>query len=96
MLSSIADYSYLIYSIPDTYDFVAHSTLILWEIDDRRAILKGEIFFIKDVRLRVLEAISLRKGVIKEYGYEVYQGTEKLYWYDSWAHPNDHIRMIGH
>ncbi|MBU0511504.1 MAG: hypothetical protein KKD28_01225 [Chloroflexi bacterium] len=22
-------------------------------------------------------------------GYEVYRGTEKLYWYDSWSHPDD-------
>ena len=89
MLSSIVDYSFLVYSIPDTYACVEHSTLILWEIDEKRAMLKGEVFFAGDIRLRVLEAINLRKGVIEEYGYEVYRGTEKLYWYDSWSHPND-------
>ena len=89
MLSSIIDYSFLVYSIPDTYDFVEHSTLVLWEIDEQRAILKGEVYFQEGVRLRVFEALNLRKGRIEEYGYEVYQGTEKIYWYDSWSHPDD-------
>ena len=89
MLSSIIDYGFLVYSIPDTYEFVTHSTLTLWEIDDKRAVLKGEVFFTGNIRLRVLEAVNLRKGVIEEYGYEVYRETEKLYWYDSWPHPDD-------
>ncbi len=89
MLSSIVDYGFLIYSIPDIYEFVTHSTLTLWEIDDKRAILKGEVFFTGNIRLRVLEAVNLRKGRIEEYGYEIYRETEKLYWYDSWSHPDD-------
>jgi len=89
MLSSIVDYGFLIYSIPDAYEFVTHSTLTLWEIDDKRAILKGNVFFAANIRLRVLEAVNLRKGMIEEYGYEVYREAEKLYWYDSWSHPDD-------
>ena len=89
MLTSIVDYGFLVYSIPDEYAFVTHSTLTLWEIDGKRAILTGEVFFTGGVRLRVIEAINLRKGRIEEYGYEVYRGHEKLYWYDSWPHPND-------
>ncbi len=89
MLTSIVDYGFLVYSIPDEYAFVTHSTLTLWEIDNKRAILTGEVFFTGGVRLRIIEAINLRKGRIEEYGYEVYQGHEKLYWYDSWPHPND-------
>jgi hypothetical protein len=89
MLSSIVEYSFLVCSIPDTYEFVTHSTLTLWEIDDQRAILKGEVFFAGNIRLRVLEAVNLRKGMIEEYGYEIYRETEKLYWYDSWSHPDD-------
>jgi len=91
MLSSIVDYSFLVYSIPDTYEFVTHSTLILWEIDAKRAILKGQVFFAGNIRLRVLEAVNLRKGVIEEYGYEIYRETDKLYWYDSWSHPDDPV-----
>lgn len=93
MLSSIIDYSFLVYSIPDRYNFVVHSTLTLWEIDEKRAILKGELFFADNIRLRVLEAVNLGKGRIEEYGYEVYQGTKKLYWYDSWPHP--HISALS-
>ncbi len=96
MLSSIVDYGFLVYSIPDTYEFVTHSTLTIWEIDGKRAILKGEVFFAGDIRLRVLEAINLRKEVIEEYGYEVYRETEKLYWYDSWSHPDDPTLAATH
>lgn len=28
-------------------------------------------------------------GIIISYGYEVYRGEERLYWYDDFPHPND-------
>jgi len=88
-LSSLIEYSRLIAEIPDTYPLVQLSTLSLWPIDSRRAVLKGEIRFARDIRLRVLEVLNLRKGQILEYGYEVYRGGEKLYWYDPWPHFDD-------
>jgi hypothetical protein len=33
--------------------------------------------------------LDFEAGLITAYGYEVYQGEEKLYWYDDFPHPND-------
>lgn len=35
------------------------------------------------------EEVDLDAGLIISYGYEVYQGEERLYWYDDFPHPND-------
>lgn len=31
----------------------------------------------------------LGEWLITSYGYEIYRGTERLYWYDDFPHPND-------
>lgn len=51
------------------------------------AVLRAEIYLEHDIMLRVREALDFDKGFIQSYSYEVYQGDEKLYWYDSWPHP---------
>ena len=35
------------------------------------------------------EEIDFDAGIITSYGYEVYRGEERLYWYDDFPHPND-------
>ncbi len=41
--------------------------------------------------MQVLEVVrfDLTLPQLVRYGYEVWRGDEKLYWYDSQAHPND-------
>jgi hypothetical protein len=58
--------------------------------------LSGQPFFENEVRLFVKERFDFKKAAIKGYGYEVWQGTVKLYWYDSQEHPNDPARAITH
>jgi len=43
------------------------------------------------VRLVMSERLMLDDGLIQivSYGYEVWRGAEKLYWYDSQPHPDD-------
>ncbi len=50
---------------------------------------KEILYFDKEVMLRVFEAIDFDDGRIEDYGYAVYHGDEKLYWYDCWPHPDD-------
>ena len=38
---------------------------------------------------RMREEIDFDAGIITSYGYEVYRGEERLYWYDDFPHPND-------
>ena len=33
------------------------------------------------------EELDFADGLITSYGYEVYRGTERLYWYDDFPHP---------
>jgi len=39
--------------------------------------------------LSIFETVDFLKRRIEDYGYEVYHGREKLYWYDRWPHPDD-------
>ena len=51
----------------------------------------GELYFAYDIRLVIRERILYHRLpiVLDWYGYEVWQGGERLYWYDSQPHPND-------
>jgi hypothetical protein len=46
---------------------------------------------IDDFRITVREKLSFvdQPGQIVSYGYEMWQGATKLYWYDSQPHPDD-------
>ncbi|MGQ9625932.1 MAG: toxin-antitoxin system TumE family protein [Anaerolineae bacterium] len=57
----------------------------------RIATVTGEIGFPGGYRLVVKERLTFDAGplVLIRYGYEVWRGSEKLYWYDSQPHPND-------
>ncbi len=37
------------------------------------------------------EELDFAYGLITSYGYEVYQGTERLYWYDDFPHPDESL-----
>jgi hypothetical protein len=51
----------------------------------------GEIAFPNGYRLVVKERLALDNGplVLERYGYEIWRGEEKQYWYDSQSHPHD-------
>jgi len=47
------------------------------------------VFFTNGLRLRMREEVDLDAGLIISYGYEIYRGEDRLYWYDDFPHPND-------
>jgi hypothetical protein len=47
------------------------------------------VFFSGGFRLRVREELDFEARLITAYGYEVYRGSERLFWYDDFPHPND-------
>jgi hypothetical protein len=53
--------------------------------------LSGELAFARGIRLLVYERLTWDAGalVIEGYSYEVWQGGEQLYGYDSQPHPHD-------
>ena len=65
------------------------STVTAWSDSRYTGIAEGEVLFANGLRLRVREEIDFDAAIITSYGYEVYRGEERLYWYDDFPHPND-------
>ncbi|PDV99895.1 toxin-antitoxin system TumE family protein [Candidatus Chloroploca asiatica] len=90
-LRTADDYELFIYALEDRFRSIRRSTLIFVRTGSTLARVSGEIMFDADIRLVVRERLMFERlpGVIDGYGYEVWQGDEKLYWYDPQPHPND-------
>jgi hypothetical protein len=82
-LKSLADYSRFV------AELLERSTVAVWSTSPYTGVGEGEVFFGQGVRLRLREELDFEAGLITSYGYEVYQGQERLYWYDDFPHPND-------
>jgi len=87
-LQSLADYSRFIAELLDRPS-IKRSTLVVWSTSPYTGVAEGEVFFVEGFRLRVREELDFDARLIAAYGYEVYQGKERLYWYDDFPHPND-------
>ena len=85
------DYELFLYTLRETFPSIQHSTLIFARKGAFLARVAGEVWFDKQIRLVVRERLVFRRlpVLIDWYGYEVWQGEGKLYWYDSQPHPND-------
>lgn len=68
---------------------VKRSTLVIWSDSRYTGIAEGEVIFSNGIRLRVREELDFDACLITSYGYEVYRGRERLYWYDDFPHPSD-------
>jgi len=88
-MPSLEEYQTFIYTLVASFPLVESSTLVIrWVDEDTRWII-GQVFFAHDIRLHVSEVINFSRRAIVSYGYEVYRGDERLYWYDSQPHPDD-------
>ena len=87
---SLADYERFIYTLPALYPSVRRSTLTVVRRGAKAALLTGDLD-IGIYRIVMRENLSFADGVgqIVSYGYEVWCGSTKTFWYDSQAHPND-------
>jgi len=88
---SLRDYETFVYTLPERYANIVTSTLVVAREGASVATVAGEIIFDSGHHLVVKERLTFGGGgvVLRGYGYEVWQGSEKLYWYDSQPHPND-------
>ena len=88
---TLADYELFIYALQDDFPTIQFSTLIVIRQASNVATVKGELRFCAGFRLHVREVVRFDRTPpqLSRYGYEVWRGAEKLYWYDSQAHPND-------
>ncbi len=95
---TLLDYELFIYALQDDYPSIQVSTLTVIRQASDVATVEGDVFFHHDLRLRVLEVVrfDLIPPRLSRYGYEVWRGGEKLYWYDSHPHPNDPSLVATH
>ena len=87
---SLAEYERFVYTLQEHHASIHRSTLTVIRRGAAAARLTGEVE-IGNYRIVVREKLSFADlpGQIISYGYEVWQGSTKLYWYDSQAHPDD-------
>lgn len=90
-LKSLSDYSRFVVELltQPSQPSVQSSKVAVWSDSPYTSVAEGEVFFTNGLRLRLREEVDLDAGLIISYGYEVYRGEERLYWYDDFPHPND-------
>jgi len=95
---TLEDYELFIYSLPGQFQSVRQSTLTLVRLGASLARVAGSLHFDVGFRLVVRERLLFDRlpVVIDGYGYEVWRGEDKLYWYDSQPHPNDPLLRSTH
>ena len=87
-LKSLANYSHFVAQLFDRAT-VTRSTVVVWSESPYTGTAEGEVLFSNGIRLRMREELDFDAGLITAYGYEVYRGPERLYWYDDFPRPND-------
>lgn len=87
-LKSLSDYSRFVAELLSRPN-VTSSTVSVWSDSPYTGIAEGEVLFTNGLRLRMREEMDFDAGLIISYGYEVYRGEERLYWYDDFPHPDD-------
>ena len=88
LLKSLTNYSHFVVELLDR-PTAERSTVVVWSTSPYTGVAEGEVFFSGTLRLRLREELDFDEGLITSYGYEVYGGEERLYWYDDFPHPND-------
>lgn len=92
------DYERYLYELTDLFPSIRHTSITFVRRGASLARISGELFFESDIRLIIRERVTYNRlpVVIDGYGYEVWQGEEKLYWYDSQPHPNEPHLQVTH
>ena len=92
------DYELYLYSLVEIFPSIKRSTIVFIRLGSTLARVTGELYFENDIRLVVRERVLYHRlpMVLDWYGYEVYRGKDKLYWYDSQPHPDDETLQSTH
>ncbi len=89
-LKSSADYEYFLYTLKESFPLIISSTVVFHRLGATLARVNGELCFEDGFKLVVRERILFHRlpALIDWYGYETWQGKEKLFWYDCQPHPD--------
>ena len=85
------DYELFLYTVTKRFPSVKRSTITFIRRGATLARVAGELYFEHDFHIVVRERVLFHRlpAVMDWYGYEVWRGGEKLYWYDPQPHPDD-------
>lgn len=85
------DYELFLYTLPQQSDYIQSSSVVFIRLGAALGKVTGELEFDHGFRIVVRERLLLDRSpvLIDWYGYEVWRGDEKLFWYDPQPHPND-------
>lgn len=92
------DYELFLYTLAERFPAVRRSTVTFVRRGASLARVAGELYFDKEIRLAIRERLVYDRlpAIIDSYGYEVWRGDEKLYWYDSQPHPGEPLLQSTH
>jgi hypothetical protein len=92
------DYELYLYTLTEKFTSIKRSTVTLIRLGSTLARVAGELFLGNNFRIVVRERVLFDRLpiVLDWYGYEVYRGDEKLYWYDSQPHPTNEPLQTTH
>ncbi len=92
------DYELFIYSLPENFPSIQRSTITFVRKGTSLARVAGELHFAHDIRVIVRERLTYSRlpAIIDWYGYEIWRGSEKLYWYDPQPHPDESSLQSTH
>jgi len=77
----------LIYTLPHQSPEVTSSSLCLYTRSSDTAVVRGSLRFQNGLELRVFEVLDFIAARISDYSYTVFQGEERVRWYDPQPHP---------
>jgi len=85
------DYELFLYTLTEQFPSIRRSTVTFVRLGASLARVAGELYSDQEIRLVIRERILYHRLpiIIDWYGYEVWQGEQKMYWYDSQPHPDD-------
>jgi hypothetical protein len=92
------DYELFLYTLLEQFPAIRRSTMRFIRRGSSLARVVGDLYFDQDIRLVVRERVLYHRlpMLIDWYGYEVWRGAEKLYWYDSQPHPDEPLLQSSH
>ncbi len=97
-LQTPESYELFLYTLPEQFPACKRSTITFVRRGASLARVAGELYFDHDIRLVLRERLVYQRlpVMIDWYGYEVWRGDEKLYWYDSQPHPDEALLQSTH
>lgn len=92
------DYELFLYTLVERFPIINRSTLVFVRVGATMARVSGELFLQNGIRISIRERVVFDRLplLIDGYGYEIWSGGEKIYWYDSQPHPNDPALQSTH